>query len=94
MKIKKRVSFFVRLIVAILAVSGAVTLVNLQIQISEKKEQQELLQAQLDSQKLKNAELESIVSGENSEEYIAEIAREKLDYVKPGEKVFVDISSK
>ena len=49
---------------------------------------------QLNEQKLINAELTDAISGENQEEYIAQIARESLGYIYPGEQVYVDISSK
>ena len=41
-----------------------------------------------------NAEIEAILNNEDNDEYIARIARDKLGYVSPGERVFVDISSK
>ena len=53
-----------------------------------------MLSAQLNEQKLINAELTDAISGENQEEYIAQIARESLGYIYPGEQVYVDISSK
>ena len=59
-----------------------------------KKEEQAQLQAQVEEQALRNAETKALVESDNSDEYVARIAREKLGYVSPGERVFVDISSK
>ena len=66
----------------------------LQIQISAKREEQAALQAQIEEQSLRNAEIEALLNSEDNDEYIARIARDKLGYVSPGERVFVDISSK
>ena len=93
MKKKKKVGLATKIFVAIFSVYAAFTLVSLQLQISNKREEQRMLQEQLETQQTKNAELEDIVSGQD-EEYIAKIARDSLDYIYPGEKVYVDTSSK
>lgn len=94
MKKKKRVSGLAKTATAVFAVYAAFTLVSLQLQIAEKKEEQALLQAQIEEQELRNAEIRALLESENSDEYVARIAREKLGYASPGERVFVDISSK
>ena len=53
-----------------------------------------MLQAQIEEQELRNAEIKALLESENSDDYVARIAREKLGYISPGERVFVDISSK
>ncbi len=94
MRRKKRVGLATKIFVAIFAVYAAFTLVSLQIQISAKREEQAALRAQIEEQTLRNAEIEAILNNEDNDEYIARIARDKLGYVSPGERVFVDISSK
>ncbi|MCI8933689.1 MAG: septum formation initiator family protein [Clostridiaceae bacterium] len=94
MKKKKRVSGLAKTATAVFAVYAAFTLVSLQLQIAEKKEEQALLQAQIEEQELRNAEIKALLESENSDDYVARIAREKLGYISPGERVFVDISSK
>lgn len=94
MKKKKRVSGLAKTATAVFAVYAAFTLVSLQLQIAEKKEEQALLQAQIEEQELRNAEIRALLESESSDEYVARIAREKLGYASPGERVFVDISSK
>ncbi|HIU44448.1 MAG TPA: septum formation initiator family protein [Candidatus Ventrousia excrementavium] len=94
MRRKKRVGLATKIFVAIFAVYAAFTLVSLQIQISAKREEQAALQAQIEEQSLRNAEIEALLNSEDNDEYIARIARDKLGYVSPGERVFVDISSK
>lgn len=94
MRRKKRVGLATKILVAAFAVYAAFTLVSLQIQISAKREEQSALQAQIEEQSLRNAEIEALLNSEDNDEYIARIARDKLGYVSPGERVFVDISSK
>ena len=90
---KKRVGLIAKVLIAAFAVYAACTLVNLQLRINAAAEQEQL-QATLDAQKLICAELTDAISGENQEEYIAQIARDSLGYIYPGEQVYVDISSK
>ena len=94
MKKKKRVDFLTKLLVVGFSVYATFTLVSLQIQISEKKAEQAMLATQIEEQTLRNAEVKALLESDNSDEYVARIARDKLGYVSPGERVFVDISSK
>lgn len=91
---KKRVGLVAKVLIAAFAVYATCTLVNLQLRINAANTEQMELQAQLDAQKLICAELNDAISGENHEEYIAQIARDSLGYIYPGEQVYVDISSK
>ena len=91
---KKRVGLVTKVLIAAFAIYAACTLVNLQLRINAANAEQQMLSAQLNEQKLINAELNDAISGENQEEYIAQIARESLGYTYPGEQVYVDISSK
>lgn len=70
----------------------AITLIQLQIEISEKKETLTQVQAQYNEKIAENEELEKVIEGGNEDEYIERIARDSLGYVKPGEKVYYDIS--
>ncbi len=92
-KKKKRVGLATKIFVAVFAIYAAYTLVSLQLQISAKKAEQEQLIEHFEMQQLKNAQLEDVINDGQNEEYIAKIAREDIDYVYPGEQVFVDISS-
>lgn len=94
MKKKKKVGMLTKVLVAVFAVYATFTMVSLQLQISQKKEEQAELKAQVAEQTLRNAEVKALLESENSDEYVARIARDKLGYISPGERVFVDISSK
>ena len=69
------------------------TLIGLQIQINQKQTELENLQQQIMIKEITNltsgADLES-----GNDDYIEQIAREKLDYAKPGERIFINISGK
>ena len=76
------------------SVYAAFTMVSLQLQISAKEDEMAELQEQIESQKLENSMIQDILDSDDDTNYIAEIAREKLGYIIPGQRVFVDISSK
>lgn len=89
---KRKTSFLLALGAFALAGYFAITLIQLQIQISEKKETLAQIQAQYNEKIAENEELEKIVEDGNEDEYMERIARDSLGYVKPGEKVYYDIS--
>ena len=94
MRKTRRVHIAAKLFILAFSVYAAFTLVSLQLQIREKEKKMAVLQAAIDQQKLENRQIQDILDNADDTEYIAEIAREKLGYVAPGERVFVDISSK
>ena len=71
-----------------------VSIVNQQIQIGQKKQELSVVQQQLTVQNLKNEELKSVLENgsTDSNDFIERKAREELNYVKPNERVFVNIS--
>ena len=93
-KKKKKVGGLTKIAVAVFAVYATFTMVSLQLQISQKKEEKTQLEQQVEEQQLRNAETEALLESQDSDQYVARIAREQLGYVSPGERVFVDIASK
>ena len=81
-------------VVLVFAVYSVVTLIDLYSQICEKKSELEALNYEIEIQELKNKEMNDIYNSSDEEfsEYVEEIARENLDYIKEGERVFVNIS--
>ena len=61
------------------------------IMISQKSAQYEALTGELTQQQIANEELKSLTESENLATYVERIAREMLNYVFPGEKIFVNI---
>lgn len=90
-KRKLRGSLLIKIAVLCLTAIALISLMQRQIQIAEKREQLEQLQAQLAMQEMKNSELSSALKDEEGlRQYAEKRAREELDYVKPNERVFID----
>lgn len=94
MKKKQRMPGVVKLALFCFALYATVSLVHQQIQISGKTAQLEELNAQIQTQTAQNDELRESLEKGASDNNIAAIARDKLGYASPGERVFVDASSK
>lgn len=88
---KKRAGFFLKVVVATLAVYAAVTLVLLQIQINEQTARHRELLLQRDEQQQTNVALRSFTESELDNEAIAQIARDQLGLVLPDERLIVDV---
>lgn len=61
------------------------------ISIGDKQEEYDALVEKYNEQLLRNAELNALLE-ESDDEYIERVAREKLDMVYPGERVFINSS--
>ena len=89
---KDKGSFLLKFAVLCFAVFILVSLIGQQLQISEKREQLQMLQEQLNTQNIRNEEIQnSLENGGDLAEYAERKARSELDYAKPGERVFVDV---
>lgn len=73
---------------------AVITLVNQFVEISDKKQQLAELQDQIVVQEIKNDQISEVKNYSDKElaQYIEQIAREDLDYIKEGERVFVNIA--
>lgn len=92
-KRKQRTSLVVKAALFCFALYAAVTLVRLQLTIIEKKHELAALNIQVEDLTVINRELHNKLSQSTSDEYIGSVARED-GYVVPGERVFIDTSSK
>ena len=92
-KISKR---FILLYIAIFAFAlyAAITIITQHTQINEKRAELEALQQELQIVDIENEYLEEVknYTGEDLDEFVEDKAREDLDYVKNGERVFVNVS--
>lgn len=80
------------LLLALLLLIGA-HLLNLRQEISRAEAEKQTLSAQLEQQQRENDSLSSALKKADDPEYLQELAREQLDMVSPGEKVFYDVSN-
>lgn len=81
-------------VVLFFAVYSVVTLVNLYSRIGDKKSELEAINDKIAIQEIKNEEMDELYNSSDEEfsKYIEQIAREDLDYIKQGERVFVNVS--
>lgn len=93
-KKKQKGSFLLRTSIFAFAVYIIVALVNQQVQISQKREELDLIKQQIQIQEIKNDDIKHVLSTDTSEnsDYIERVARENLHFAKPGERVFVNIA--
>lgn len=90
---KKHKSLVVRLAAAVFVVYVAAMLISKQAQISQQKATLAKLSEQLEQQNGENAEISRVLS-EDNDQYMASVARDKLGYTKPNERVYVDVAGK
>ena len=85
---KRFFSVTLSLILIVFAFYAVFTLVNQQVEISEKKEHEIVIQ------EVKNDELKQVyeLEDEENDAYIERVAREEFDYSKQGERVFINIA--
>lgn len=62
------------------------------VRISEKRQELENVQAKLEMQQQQNDELSRVLESGSDLEIIERVARDKLGYAKPNERVFVDVT--
>ncbi len=75
-----------------LAVYFSWTIVNQQTALSKVNNQISEIQAKIDQEKETNKQLQEQKKDVLSDDNIEKVARERLGWVKPGERVFVDIN--
>lgn len=71
---------------------AAFYLVEMQVEILSRKQMLDELKKSVEIQRTANRELERQLDAGLTTEKIERIAREKLDYVYPNEKIYIDIS--
>lgn len=93
-KIKKSKRNFI-VTLAVLALVGffVISLIRLQIDIRQNEEELSSITESISEQMAANDSVERALDEENEEEYMERIAREKLGYVMPDERVYVDAAS-
>ncbi len=89
---RKTRSILFKLALLLLLAVVVFQLVNLQMQISKKSDELQTLQQQVEQQEQENEQLQSQLDNGITDEYIEKIAREKLGYVSPFERIYVDIT--
>ena len=81
-----------KLVLAAIALYLVASFVGGQIQLSAKQRELNELTAKVEMQAQENRELERMMEEDDDAAYIERMAREKLGYAKPHERVFVDLT--
>ena len=90
---KKRGSgFLVKIITLSFVACAAVSFIHSQSEVASKRRELAAINESIELQQIENDEVRRILDGDNDLEYIERIAREKLGYAYPDEKIFIDRS--
>lgn len=84
---------FVITIIAIIAVIAVFNFYQNMTRLNQLETKINEIETQIADQKAKKEKLEKQIKNSNNNEYIEEIAREKLGLVKPGEKLLIPVES-
>lgn len=89
-----KIGLTIKLALVVFAVYAVVTLLNQHIEILEKHQTLSDLETDIMVQEIKIEEIQNVknYSDEENAEYMEQIARTELDYVKNGERVFVNVT--
>lgn len=89
-KNKGRISII--LVLALVALIGyfIINSIQLRMDIKDKTDEVSELSEQISAQDKENQQIEEILNSENESEYLQQYAREELDYVMPGERVYAN----
>lgn len=91
MKIKKT-SLIIRIVIVALVLYAGISLVNLKAQTKIAEKQSGELQEQVDDAVQENEELQYAIDHSTDPDVIEDVARNDIGLVKPGEKIFYDVS--
>ncbi len=91
-KNKPKRSFLLGLALVLVIGYFVITIIDLQLEIRDRKEVYEQLESQHEQIVTENNHLQSILDNEDKSDYIEQVAREKFGFVMPNEKVFFDVT--
>ena len=90
--LKKKIN--IRSVVFLLAIVYlTINLISAQFELMTKKQERASIQSRKERLQLEVADTQSLLEEDRDEVYIERVARERLGYANPGEKVYIDIQS-
>ncbi|MEG0485183.1 MAG: septum formation initiator family protein [Oscillospiraceae bacterium] len=90
----KLTSLLVRLGACVLSLYLVVSLITTQVEIVANRNQLLSVHQEIETQKAQNTEIKRVLETSSEDELIERIARDRLGYARPDERVFVDMSGK
>lgn len=82
-----------KIVIIALILYAGISLLSLKARIEDAREDMGEMQAKVEKARQENAELQYEIEHSEDEATIEDIARNKLGLVKPGEKIFYDVSN-
>ncbi len=91
---KSKRGIFITIAVSVFAVYVVAVFISQQVQIGGKRDELTAITEELQVQNMRNNEIQKTLDANISEnsDYIERLARTGLDFVKPGERVFVNVA--
>ena len=90
--LKKKIN--IRSVLFLLAIVYlTINLISSQFELMTKKQELSSIESQKERLQLEVADTQSLLEEDGDEVYIERVARERLGYANPGEKVYIDIQS-
>jgi cell division protein FtsB len=89
MKLKKA-GIITKLLVLAMIIYASVTLIGMRAKIEAAIKEQKWYRMQVEEKQTTNADLQYKIDHKDDKDIIADVARNDLKYVAPGEKVFYD----
>ena len=91
---KRKAPVWVKILMLAFLLYAVVTIISLHAQIADKRAELDSLNMRAEEYEAANEALRQEMQNGISEADISEIARTELSYAEPGERVFVDTSSR
>lgn len=88
----RKLSLISMVVVIVIVVYSGVTLLSLKSQTEEATAHRDELQAQVDRLTQENSELQYSIENSTDPEIMEDVARNEIGLVRPGEKIFYDVS--
>ena len=89
----KRAGPIIKIVILAMIVYAAISIVTTKGKIEQARVDRDALQEQVDAVRQENAGLEYSIEHAGDDETIESIARAKLGLVRPGERIFYDVSN-
>lgn len=91
-KPKKKINkYLVRGLIMIVFIYVVVSVVSLRMQIGQAQDKLDVLNEQLEQQKIENSKLDELLASDDRE-LIEQTARDKLGLVYPDERIYINVS--
>lgn len=87
-----KTSMFIRLLLFVIAAASVISLIFMQLDISDKEKEIALVTERIKEQKIRNSELADLLADGNEDDFYRTIAEDNLGFGQNDEKIYKDIS--